>query len=205
MTDHGPSSSRPAMTDNEKIERIRSWHIKFSNNLYNKLGKNKPELTSVLKHHLIIENIIDEILRTIIKNPKDILKLRSNNKIDLVHALNIQFGESIIIEQLRTVQKLRNHFAHKLDYKIKNIDLIAFTKNERMPQKTNLEKFVLGAHRLEGYLVGVLSIAKFSPFLFDYIRNIDLYKKKDKKILKIISKKNRRKWIEALENLKIRI
>lgn len=80
----------------------------------------------LLKGHLILEQILNELLRFHIKSQKSLnsLNLLFSKKLDLFVAL--QDREHLLkaeVEQLREINRIRNKLAHRLDFSEYHSDL----------------------------------------------------------------------------------
>lgn len=77
----------------------------------NRIG-GEPRST-VLITHLYIEYLMDWILRKKISKPDKILKQTFSSKLELIESFNVLSDN--LIHELWKVNKVRNHFAHRID------------------------------------------------------------------------------------------
>lgn len=96
----------------------------------------KDDLLLVLKTHLIIEKLIEEILSAMLVKPDEIIEMNFFRKIQIIEALGIKNNN--IIVKLKALNSLRNKFAHNLDYKIKNEDLSIFFSYSTLKRANNI-------------------------------------------------------------------
>ena len=103
-------------------------------NKFNEDTKSEDELQVVLRGHLYLEHEIEKLLRFVLVEPDYIL----TNRFMFMNKVNLGVALGLIPEELAKVyeklNRLRNNFAHKLDFKItdKNLDDIVSRMNENM-------------------------------------------------------------------------
>jgi len=109
------------------------------------------DLEVVLKAHLLVEEALDLLINAYVfndKKQKDLLdwfNLRFSKKVDLVQFRGLL--EDKHIKSIRTMNEIRNKFAHNLGFKFSDIKplLNAFCQ----PYEAKLEKVVEEEHRKE--------------------------------------------------------
>ncbi len=77
------------------------------------------ELSPILKGHLFIERIVETIISNHLKDPKALFqknRLTFDLKIDLASAMGIL--DKKYISAFKALNKIRNNYAHKDDYKV---------------------------------------------------------------------------------------
>ena len=119
----------------------------------------------LLKGHLILEQVLNELLSVYIKSEKNLnsLSLLFSKKLDLIIAL--QDGEHFLkseIKHLREINRIRNKLAHKLDFYKYHDDLKVWacavvgykpvTINRKRTYRNTLRK---AFYLLSGFLSGV--------------------------------------------------
>lgn len=106
-----------------KIDEIDRERISFNTEYLALLNNSTDEMALVLKCHLIIEHYIDQYITVAFPSIIDIEKmnLRFATKIEMINNPNTFFG--FYYKSLKQFNKLRNKFAHDLEYKIKNQDI----------------------------------------------------------------------------------
>lgn len=127
-------------------------------------------LTKVLKTHLYIENLINEILNSSFPNSNKLLTLKFSRKIDLIEAMNDYSGK--IIKPLRALNHIRNKYAHDLNYKPTEQEI---TDLCHIIKDTNKHSMQSGMLALLTYLHAVKTITKSLPYLTACIRSEKLF------------------------------
>ncbi|MCJ8166495.1 hypothetical protein MKJ04_16745 [Pontibacter sp. E15-1] len=76
------------------------------------------ELGSILKAHLFIERLIESLIKEKLENPESLFRnqLSFNLKVDLAHSLGIL--PERLISPIKSLNSIRNKYAHKLDYQV---------------------------------------------------------------------------------------
>jgi hypothetical protein len=94
--------------DFNELDELSVQHMIFETN----------ELSSILKGHLFIETILETLLKRNLKNPEELLKqqLSFSLKLNLVSSLGILPNNHI--GPIRALNKIRNNYAHNLNYHI---------------------------------------------------------------------------------------
>lgn len=160
--------------------------------------KNKP-LSIILKSHLVVENMIDSLLTNY--NPdmkKYITEKRFGEKIDILRFCKII--DLSIYEKLKTLNKIRNGFAHDLNYKLPNKDIEPLIKGLRIKHKNKLDKVITGETRLTGYLMFLKNFTRHYPFIYTVIQKHDVfrkdktYKELRKNLKKVLQELNLKDW-----------
>lgn len=73
--------------------------------------ESKDIRSEILVIHLALEQLINKALKKVFKNSEILLNKSFSTKIDILYALGF---EEILIQDIRTVNKIRNIFAHEL-------------------------------------------------------------------------------------------
>lgn len=129
----------------------------------------------LLKGHLVLEQVINELLSAHITSEKRLnsLNLQFAKKVELLAALEHQNNYLIneYIPQLREINRIRNKLAHKLDFDEYHSDLqiwacsvVGYTpvtiKRKRTYRNTLLKAFYYLASILSGHAIGMKSVNK---------------------------------------------
>ncbi len=123
---------------------------------------NDSNIAVILKTHLYIENLLDEIITCLIPKSKKIINFRFSAKVDLIESFNICTDD--IILRIREVNKIRNGFAHDLNKELVFADLKCFINGIKIRENiSNTNKFKRGAMYLVGYLHGLKSVMNILP------------------------------------------
>lgn len=143
------------------------------------ITNNKENLTLVLKTHLIMEKIIDEILSAALVDAKEIKEdMTFRKKISVIQALGI--GRLNIIDKLKSYNALRNKFAHNLDYAVKMEDISLFLTDSRLIKNGNVHDLLIQVSAYIIYfLMGVREYHQKFPFYISCFDN-QLRFKRDK-------------------------
>lgn len=159
-----------------KIKKIKTVADKEHKNFCDRHLKNQKDPTIlILKSHLYIENILDQILKEVLPNPKKLLDKKFSEKIDIFEALNISPN---ITEKLRTLNKIRNKFSHNLDYNLTKKNLEPLIKGLKLNKKSKISillNYSLGW--LTGYLTALKCINSILPFLSSCANNRNIFDK----------------------------
>ena len=135
------------------------------------------QLTIILKTHLYIENLIDEILSYLLPNSRKILNYKFSSKVDILEALNVT-PSKLIIEKIRQINKIRNDFSHNLNKRISKSDLEILIKDIKIRKKhSNFKKFRNVLMWTVGYLHAFRTILRLFPFTTLYITNKEIFQK----------------------------
>ena len=99
--------------DKIKNDAFEKWKEEYSKHL----DLNEPELL-LLKGHLILEQLINELLSLSFRSEKDFDKLRLSfdKKLTLLEGLDGLIVTDQIIPQLRELNSIRNKLAHSLEF-----------------------------------------------------------------------------------------
>ena len=187
--------NRAQRTKEKSIKEMKVFHEKYWLN-------SKDLLTLVLKNHLYIENCIDELFTLVLPHPEKIIEKSFSAKVDSFESLNLQ-QNSQIVETIRALNKIRNNFAHNINYKVTSKDLEPLVKNiKKIKSKTNVKKLKIGLNYIVGYLHCLKSCYKLFPFTMTCISQGGIFIRetgyKSKKIYKTIYPNN--ELMDILEN-----
>lgn len=145
-----------ALKDKEAMDKFYKKH--WLSNVGNE------EITIILKSHLYIENLIDEILSYVLPNPQKILNYKFSSKVDMFEVLNIT-PSKLIIEKIREVNKIRNAFSHNLNEKLLKSDLGVLIKGIKIKKDgSSVVKLRAVFMYIIGYLHAFRTICKLFPF-----------------------------------------
>ncbi len=143
------------------------------------LNNNDP-LSIILKTHLYIETCLDQILSLVLPKADKLLKKRFSDKVDIFEALGMDClsKNETVVKRIRAVNNLRNSFAHDLDKNLTSEDIEPIIQGMDInPRLSNTEKLKSGITHLLGYVHFLKSFEECFPFLFNYIRNDEIFKK----------------------------
>lgn len=184
-------AKQQGMKYKKATDAFYSTHIKGNHDI----------LSIVLKSHLYVEFIIDEILKLVLINPNKILKKRFSDKIDLFESLDLVTPD--IYKKLRILNGIRNKFSHDLNYSFTRNDFSDLrASNEQNKPNVALLKFV---DFLIGYLHAFKGVYETIPFVFTCAKNKAIFNRDvNFKKKNIINKKNLSKVIKFLEQSKIK-
>jgi uncharacterized protein YutE (UPF0331/DUF86 family) len=150
-----------------KIKQIKARAEKEHNEFYDKhLKSSKDEIVIVLKTHLFVENILDQVITAFLPKPKELLGKTFSDKIDIIKALNLPVvSNTNTVQKLRALNKIRNKFAHNLDYRINQKDIEPLQKGlnlDKTLQTPAILRYTLG--HLTGFLIGSTTTCFVIPF-----------------------------------------
>lgn len=108
----------------ENSDNIENDRFAFNKKISELLSNSGDEMGVVLKCHLIIEHYIDAFLTvaypTIVSFER--IRITFNQKIELINNNRTTLGHSF--KAVKSLNSLRNKFAHKLGYVIQDLDLL---------------------------------------------------------------------------------
>ncbi len=136
----------------------------------------KEEVSLVLKSHLYLEKVIDEILTLTLPESKKIIKMSFLDKVTIVESMDFFIPNKVIIEKIKAINTIRNKFSHELDYTLKRDDLNKLFKVHKNTKDSNLALFMKEIGYLRGYLEAKINVNKLFPFLMSTMRNKNLFK-----------------------------
>lgn len=160
--------------------------------------KNKL-LSIILKSHLVVETTMESLLTNY--NPdmkKYIIEKKFGEKIDILRFCRVI--DVSIYEKLKTLNKIRNRFAHNVNYKLPNKDIEPLIKGLRIKHKTKLDKVMASIKHLMGYLTFLQNFTRHYPFIYTVIQKHDIfhkdkvYKKLRKDLKKVLQELSLEAW-----------
>ncbi|MBM7577655.1 hypothetical protein [Jeotgalibacillus terrae] len=148
-------------------EETATWIYKMHKYIF----EEQSILTIVLKGHLIMENHLENLLDTILVDPSvlNYEKMYLMQKINLLAAMGVFTKKDI--KAYQRFNKIRNNFAHDIDYEITSSDLDAII-NSFTP------KLVLIREEMTSY--GSESVSKLQSIIFSLIVLLILQNSEDK-------------------------
>ncbi|NQT23305.1 MAG: hypothetical protein HQ579_07730 [Candidatus Omnitrophica bacterium] len=151
----------------QKAKKVVSNNKKTIDAFYNKhLRYNVDPMTIILKTHLRVESYLDRILFLLLPKPKKILEKTFTLKVDFIESLNVLPGEAII-KKIRTLNTIRNKFAHNLNKKLTTKDINSLLDDWEHDKKSkNLNQLKFAATNIVSYLQAVQTICGLFPFVW---------------------------------------
>ena len=131
-------------------------------------------LTKILKAHLYIEGLINEIIKNTFPYPNDLIGQKFYAKILLLNATGPVLYKPVF-SRLKALNAIRNNFSHNLNYKPSETEankLILFTS---IKETNNERKIIRGLMSLIGSLEYICAITKSLPYLMTCLRNEALF------------------------------
>lgn len=112
-----------------------------------KLRRDEDELGLIIKGHLFVEVVVNQIVSKRCKNPKVILSDHRTYSFAVKLQMLYQMGliPDHIYQNIQKVNKIRNQFAHNLEVNSAKIDFTVFDDNGKT---LNLEPVIKGKRRL---------------------------------------------------------
>jgi hypothetical protein len=104
----------------------------LSTNLHKILLLNKNPRDMTILSHLILENMIEEIIRKKVKEPNPILEYSFYNKIKIMYSFGLIPEE--MFRNLKLINTIRNNFAHNLKFSLTDFSFNDFSyfKNSKL-------------------------------------------------------------------------
>lgn len=118
----------------------------------------EDEMGAVIRAHIRIENILLLVLDNLIPNPKHLKQLRLDYDGHVTLALSLGLNERFGAP-LRTLGKLRNDFAHRIDFKLSKQAVTNLYKSLSTEDKTEVQSVF---SRIKGLSDHTRDIGRFS-------------------------------------------
>ena len=171
-------SYKKAVTKNLTIDKLKNLEKgieqimnmqQFKNNLISyglrELFKEKHPRELVIESHLLIENILNELIKNNFKNSKKLIELGFSKKLDIAHGLELinmcDYSDIVLLN------KLRNKFAHDFFFNYTDFSFNKFTSfiwisNLDLSNKKLEQQFYL----LTLKIIILLLIMKIGPHIY---------------------------------------
>jgi uncharacterized protein YutE (UPF0331/DUF86 family) len=149
----------------KEIENVKKrLHRDHTKRMHQILSSQNNLLSIVLKGHLIIEGLIDDILQTYNGGEGNMRDKKFSEKIDILKFCSIISLQTY--EKLKTLNKIRNSFAHNLNYKLthEDIDWLLKGNSGKIPRRKS-DKIIQGIICQIGYLDFLKYFNQYYPFL----------------------------------------
>ena len=187
------------LTKEEAIKLKSKDLSEFNKFLSNHFYASKDDLTKVLKAHLYVEYLIDQILTSSFPNPSKLLRTKFSYKIDLLEAIGSEFYMKII-EPLRTLNNIRNKYSHNLNYQPTKYDIYELCKIVELKKERTLNA---GLFSIISYLHALKTVTISLPYLTACLRGKILFEKDKGFDIKKINESYKDEAKVFLESLKI--
>lgn len=152
--------------------KVRNGALDF----FNKKISSSDPLTTVVKSHLYIENILDQIFLTSFPYPAPLLKKKFLDKVDIFRSLDFD-SDGKLTELLKSVNSIRNKYSHKLSYRLAKQDLDPFIRILNISRKKrNMSILHHSLGYIISYLGGIQSAVSVFPFLMTCMRSKNIFK-----------------------------
>ena len=171
------------MTDFFPKEIIEETKNKFRNDSKTFIKKyinvSDNEFDLVIKTSLKVEILVDEILRNSLVNPEAIFKNKYRPFSDKIKILDSLGYNKNFLNKLTALNKLRNKFAHNLDYSLTKSDIETINlKNNKIIPDESIKRLKFHLVSLIGYSFGISSFSKLLPYLC-MVENYRIFFRKD--------------------------
>lgn len=154
----------------EKIKKQHSLHDINLKQFFDYLNAS-DELSLVLKSHLEVEKIINNLILIILPKPSKIIKEYTfTQKINLLEALNM-FPKPLIYEKLRKLNDIRNDFSHEQKSTLKEEDVLVLEKGYDAKAESVQKRYISSIYRIIGYLLAIHDANLVLPYLESCQRN----------------------------------
>jgi len=142
--------------------------------------KGQDDISIVLKSHLYIESIINNIFKLVFPSDSKIADLTFSKKIDVLESLDLSVNKRLVII-LRGLNKLRNNFAHNYKYELKEEDIarMGHILPHRKIKKNLRLKYRLNSliYYAIGHLHFIRAFEDIYPFFSACLRNDSIFKR----------------------------
>ncbi|PIZ96614.1 MAG: hypothetical protein COX80_00860 [Candidatus Magasanikbacteria bacterium CG_4_10_14_0_2_um_filter_33_14] len=135
--------------------------------------------TIILKTHLFIENLINEIIEASFVNSKKVIKTNFSNKINLLESVGF---DSTFIEKIKYINYLRNKFSHNYKYILNQKEIKKIIDDFNYPNVPGEENFNIKEKVFSNLVAFIgeigsrLRLEKELPFFSTILRQEKLYK-----------------------------
>jgi|GEM_PF-1633917 len=134
--------------------------------LKNQIKKTDDPLSVVIKSHLYVESLLNQIITLVFPVPKPILNKNFSYKIDSLLSLDL-FPSTEILRKLQHLNILRNKFAHNYKYKILSKDIEPLLMGVKLNKKiSNNLKLRNALAYIVMYLEALKNVYQVLPFSF---------------------------------------
>lgn len=93
------------------------------------------ELSIILKGHLFTEYMLDMLIREKFEKPNTILKYKFSQKLEILYSLDLL--PLYLYKNISYLNKIRNRFAHNLEYDLSNEKLTFYTSDGKKVDVAN--------------------------------------------------------------------
>lgn len=108
-------------------------------------------LQIIISSHLFIENTLDRAILEVMPNDENVLKLSFSNKLTVASSSGL---DPELVKILLIVNKLRNKYAHNLDYEIKWLDVRELAIKDRHTKDAWDKDMIAVLRRILSYTMG---------------------------------------------------
>lgn len=191
-----PRAARIANTSSKRWNSFRDKKLKSIHD----------EISLVVVTHLFIEMLMNEFLSLVLVNGSALEKERFSTKLNVLEATGCLPNAGVdIAGGIRQVNKIRNKFAHNLDYRLTRADISAFP-GIKSRGKTNINRFRYYTTYIIGYLTAFKDVWELSPYIMTIKLQHSLFKNDSgfdlKKIQEEYRKNHEEDLLSAIESMK---
>jgi hypothetical protein len=124
-------------------------------------GKYADELTIILKGHLIVEYMLDAIIKEKFKNPKKILGYSFFRKLEILFSLGLL--PDYLFRNIVTLNNIRNNYAHDLTYSVNINELpVMGIDNRQLPKSPKLKRYSLKSNVRSFCVLVIMQLRNYS-------------------------------------------
>lgn len=167
---------KTANLPNSEIEKIRKQVLKEKKRFYKEIFSSDSAVLSItIKSHLVVENLVDRILKFSSPHPKyvvDRMGFAQKNEI-------LKFSSLIderTYEKIKALNNIRNKFAHNIKYK-PNFSEIKLLTEGKIKNRDKHKMLVSSIQYLIGLLTFLENISAHHPLLLILLNKSDILKK----------------------------
>ena len=149
----------------KELKKFVAKHDRVVDKLLEDAFEEEKMLTIVLKHHFIVEFLVDKIFECVLDKPEIIVKKTFADKFKIFEAMGLDNGDEELRNIIWGLNNIRNEFAHNPKFDLwsrKGSKMIAAMK---VKGKNNTERFSKACLYLAGYLETMWSLYKLFPLL----------------------------------------
>lgn len=179
------------------VKKHNKWVDDFLNQDFH---NNDQNLIFVLKAHLFMEFLIDEIFNIALPNPKMITRMSFSQKLKIYEAIGFDNDDEEFLAAVNLVNDIRNKYGHNIKFKLSSHEATILINKVKLDGKklggrSNRERFDGLVLYVLAYLRVMVSLHKLFPLMSAYFKNVDSFEKdkwfKSKGVDKILKKEIR--------------
>ncbi len=156
-----------------KVDSIKTRLTREYSKISEQIFSNKDPLSVTLKAHLVVERLMDDIIRDSSEHPDYVCKRTFDQKVEILFFASLL--DDVAYKKIKALNSLRNKFAHNINYKLTRQDVKSFFSTTN--SVTNFQKLAKGIGYLIGYIHALREVNRHHPFAHELRHKYVIYKK----------------------------